>query len=395
VNCLLEIIFLIFCGMQQLYCCVSSIILLTLDAGYGQTQGCKVGVDEECKEECDLTIGCEGIFREVPPVPECTVDSLKDESSVCLGVLELIEEPATPQPPVNIENCTEQSFVMNADTCSGELVPYDALEECDAESFIEDNNDCSGELIAFTDKCTAASFDTENIDCFGELIPIDEVELPKCDADSFDKNADDCEGELIKIDEIITPPIKQCTAQSFKTEYSDCRGALLPIGGPSVNQSTTTTTTYQPPVTPPLPKDLCSGEGSFRTVYGQRCKKNDDDDQSSCTMGSEGFSFCDTEHLWWRDDHWYDWDLCSLCSDGKGPLTTSGWECKGECHNRWENNESSAPRCEVANGGKGVPNKDYCTTCEGPGCPDEVSNPSDKRPGNQVGQIEWQVSPVE
>ena len=30
-------------------------------------------------------------------------------------------------------------------------------------------------------------------------------------------------------------------------------------------------------------------------------------------MGSEGFSWCSTEHMWYRDDHWYDWDSCSLC----------------------------------------------------------------------------------
>lgn len=32
---------------------------------------------------------------------------------------------------------------------------------------------------------------------------------------------------------------------------------------------------------------------------------------------------------------------------------------------------------------------DFCTTCEGSGCPDEKSAPKDDRPGNQVGQIMW------
>jgi len=282
------------------------------------------------------------------------------------------------------------------------LIEYDDVEpiqECDADSFINDASDCSGKLIAFTDTCTADSFDTENVDCDGELIPITEVVPPepteKCDAESFDKNDSDCLGELVKIDEIITtpiPPIEQCTAQSFKTEDSACMGKLLYIGDSAT--TTTQTTPYQPPVTPPHPKDLCGGEGSFRTVYGQRCKKNGDG-QSSCTMGSEGFSFCDTEHMWWRDNHWYDWDLCSLCSEGKGPLTTSGYECKGVCENSWNNDESNAPRCEVANGGKGAPLMDYCTTCQGEHCPTEFTNPSDKRPGNQVGNIEWEVSQVE
>ena len=41
------------------------------------------------------------------------------------------------------------------------------------------------------------------------------------------------------------------------------------------------------------------------------------DGVSSCMMGSEGFSWCSTEHMWYRDDHWYDWDTCSLCLEGK------------------------------------------------------------------------------
>ena len=34
---------------------------------------------------------------------------------------------------------------------------------------------------------------------------------------------------------------------------------------------------------------------------------------SSCKEGPEGFSWCSTEQLFFRDDHWFDWDLCSLC----------------------------------------------------------------------------------
>ena len=105
------------------------------------------------------------------------------------------------------------------------------------------------------------------------------------------------------------------------------------------------------------------------------------DGSSSCMMGSEGFSFCDTEHLWWRlvspqksskihfdpfrDDHWFDWDLCSLCSsDDQGrknqieahqvnklfcilALSTGGYLCQGECTNTWNNMESLAPRCKI------------------------------------------------
>jgi len=110
-------------------------------------------------------------------------------------------------------------------------------------------------------------------------------------------------------------------------------------------------------------------------------------------MGSEGFTWCSTEHLWWRDDHWFDWDLCSLCTEGseKKVLTSHGFECAGPCHNRHNNQESLAPRCEIKNPEKD-PLKigmDFCTTCEGSGCPDENSAPKDDRPGNQVGQIMW------
>jgi len=313
--------------------------------------------------------GCPGIVIEIPPQPkECDLSSLEEDNSVCYGWLEDMPETPGPtiKPPVD-KNCTAASFENDSEACLGELVEF--TDDCTEASFDTENIECLGELVDFTDNCTEASFDTENIECLGELIRTEIITPP--------------------------PPLEQCTKDSFKTNNTACKGELRFIGGPPVTTTTTTTTTYKPPVSPSLPKGLCTGEGSFKTVYGQRCKKNDDDGESSCTMGSEGFSFCDTEHLWWRDNHWYDWDLCSLCSNGKGPLTTSGWECKGECHNRWDNNESPAPRCEVANGGKGAPSKDYCTTCEGQGCPDEVSNPSDKRPGNQVGQIEWQVSPVE
>jgi hypothetical protein len=44
---------------------------------------------------------------------------------------------------------------------------------------------------------------------------------------------------------------------------------------------------------------LCAGELSYPTVYNQRCLARADG-RSSCKMGSEGFSFCDTEHVWWR-----------------------------------------------------------------------------------------------
>ena len=64
------------------------------------------------------------------------------------------------------------------------------------------------------------------------------------------------------------------------------------VCGTPVNLTTTIVT----------PKEACkSGVGdSFETVYGQRCTKLSDGQTSSCMMGSEGYSWCSTEHLWWR-----------------------------------------------------------------------------------------------
>jgi len=72
-------------------------------------------------------------------------------------------------------------------------------------------------------------------------------------------------------------------------------------------------------------------------------------------------------------------------------LTSHGFECAGPCHNRHNNEESLAPRCKIKNpetDPEGI-GMDYCTNCEGEGCPDANSAPRDERPGNQVGQIAW------
>merc|ERR1712227_571118 len=141
------------------------------------------------------------------------------------------------------------------------------------------------------------------------------------------------------------------------------------------------------------PKVICDGDGSSKTVYGQRCKPLEKtNNKSSCMMGSEGFTWCSTEHLWWRDDHWFDWDLCSLCGDQSGQvLTTSGHECAGPCHNRHNNRESMAPRCKTKSPDADGIGMDYCTSCQGDGCPDENSAPKDDRPGYMVGNIKWET----
>ena len=71
-----------------------------------------------------------------------------------------------------------------------------------------------------------------------------------------------------------------CTAEFFDRDYPptetpSCYAELLPL---NPEQVTTTTTTPEPEPTSeslvPIPKILCAGDLSFKTVYGQRCKVN-------------------------------------------------------------------------------------------------------------------------
>jgi len=196
-----------------------------------------------------------------------------------------------------------------------------------------------------------------------------------------------CEGYLTKIPSYPTPtpPTGSCPADTTSASCSkiiEMNTTCVNCGSPKPLMNNTVV----------APKKLCDGDTSFKTVYNQRCTSMKSTNTSSCMMGSEGFSWCSTEHLWWRDDHWFDWDLCSLCSaQSSQVLTTSGFECAGPCHNRHNNHESLAPRCKIKNpdmdeDGIGM---DYCTSCEGAGCPDSKSAPRDERPGNMVGQISW------
>merc|ERR1711974_471125 len=77
-----------------------------------------------------------------------------------------------------------------------------------------------------------------------------------------------------------------------------------------------------------------------------------------------------------------------------------GLASAGPCHNRHNNHESLAPRCKIKNPENDVDGigMDYCTACEGAGCPDAKSAPTDERPGNEVGQISWlpgEIKPAE
>jgi len=134
------------------------------------------------------------------------------------------------------------------------------------------------------------------------------------------------------------------------------------------------------------PKTQCNDGKSAKSVFGQNCTVNGG--LSSCMMGGNGFSFCDVEFLFYRDGHWVDWDLCSLCTvkDKDRPLTSRGYLCEGECNNLWNNGEMEAPRCKVKD--RDVvkdPEYDYCTTCHGVGCPTNVQ--VDNRPGSQVKRL--------
>ena len=66
-----------------------------------------------------------------------------------------------------------------------------------------------------------------------------------------------------------------CTAEFFDKDYPpsespSCYAELLPI----TDQVTSTTTDTPDGVTVPIPRTLCTGDLSFKTVYGQRCKVN-------------------------------------------------------------------------------------------------------------------------
>merc|ERR1719213_327205 len=94
------------------------------------------------------------------------------------------------------------------------------------------------------------------------------------------------------------------------------------------------------------------------TVFGGegKCK-------SPCQWSDlEGFSFCDSFHLIYRDDRWVDWDLCGYCDGREGRLTPRGNYCDQEdphgCTNKWNNYEYSAPLCRTTAG-----TLDWCTTC--------------------------------
>jgi len=134
------------------------------------------------------------------------------------------------------------------------------------------------------------------------------------------------------------------------------------------------------------PKTQCNGGKSAISVFGQNCTVNGG--ISSCMMGGNGFSFCDVEFLFYRDGRWVDWDLCSLCTvhDKDRPLTSRGYRCEGECTNIWNNGEMDAPRCKVKDRNISKdPEYDYCTTCRGGGCAQNVQ--VDDRPGKDVKRL--------
>ena len=219
--------------MQQLQCCISFLLLFTSSLSQDPPQEdlqdyCKLGIDPECKTECNLEIkGCSGIFVELPP-EQCKADSLVNEDSKCMGELVPIPDdwittpsvsPSTPEP--------------TTETPVEPTTPVPPLEACTVDSFIDEAADCKGELVEILNDCTANSFVDDGSDCSGELILI----------------------------------LEECTEESFDEDDSPCLGLLIPYDDDGI-------TTISPNGTEPFipPKDLCEGEGSFKTVYGQRCK---------------------------------------------------------------------------------------------------------------------------
>jgi len=117
----------------------------------------------------------------------------------------------------------------------------------------------------------------------------------------------------------------------------------------------------------PCPKDLIQPNGQFdsnSTVHGGpgTCKRE-------CTFAeAEGFSFCDLFRPFYRDNRWYDWDLCSMCYEhDNGTYTFAtpyGNQCDKNslgCMNDWENKATESPRCQIQN--SAGPTYDWCTTC--------------------------------
>jgi len=295
----------------------------------------------------------------VNPVFQCTEEELKEERETCFGEL----GPIIPDKPV----CSQ---LPEGDCCSPE---YEAPEK----------RSCWGELIpalgATTTTTTTTSATTTG---------------------STTTSATTTGSTTTSATTSTTTPMTTSGSSSSSTTTleGECPADMTAAScGKAIEINTTCTTCGAPKpleeISVIAPKALCDGEGSFKTVYNQRCTTVKATNKSSCMMGSEGFSWCSTEHLWWRDDHWFDWDLCSLCSAGKEKkvLTSNGFECAGPCHNRHNNWESLAPRCKIKNAdmdpaGIGM---DYCTSCEGAGCPDSKSAPRDERPGKEVGNIRW------
>lgn len=136
----------------------------------------------------------------------------------------------------------------------------------------------------------------------------------------------------------------------------------------------------------------CHGDFSFKTVYGGRCvSKPGQSSVSSCTEGPEGFTWCSTEQLHFRDDHWFDWDLCSLCNKNSPdqPLTPGGKQCEGnKCTAKFDDGPPGPPRCIVPISDASGDNWDYCTTCQGQDCLPPVIGTFP--PGFNIGKIEWE-----
>jgi len=271
-----------------------------------------------------------------------------DEDGVCTNVKEIIK------------NLCPVSILKNK--CKG-----DTLEE-----IIE--NGCLVQLISICE--TIAEIIANQ--CEVQIIPISPGTSCETIAEII---ANQCEVQIIPISSGIScETIAEIIA-------NQCEVQIIPIGTSLVGGCVACSPPVRVDNKPKFaPKILCRGELSFATVNGQRCKKNEFG-FNTCMMGGEGFSFCSTEYLFFRDGHWVDWDLCSLCTkdDPSSPLTAHGYRCDGDCNNLWQNKEIDAPRCKVKDKSADEPSLDFCTTCTSSCANVKV----DDRPGSQVSHLTY------
>ncbi|XP_023337193.1 uncharacterized protein LOC111708145 isoform X3 [Eurytemora carolleeae] len=344
-------------------------------------------VNELMKEECGA---------QILPSSECTsVDQFANGN--CLAEL-LSDEPES------LEQCQNIDDMMTGN-CMVEIIPIKSKRQCNNTAQFA-NGACSAQLIPAV-MCENTE-DFARGTCAGQLLlgqiceSLTEMSLGNCSTelllankcrDISEFSLGECAAETI--------PGYQGTCDDFTMldERESCTASIIAVdkkcvwGQPCEKPNQEICRTCSSPVqvdhyTKLAPKSYCEGDLSLKTVHGLKCKVKNG--TSSCMVGGEGYSFCDTEFLFFRAGHWQDWDLCSLCTetDRMTPLTAHGLSCDGECSSKWNNKEIASPRCRVKERLENDPEFDYCTTCDSTldgGCANITQ--IDDRPGKDVKQF--------